>query len=119
RVRKVDTNGIITTVAGTGIFGYGGDGGQANLASLYVPIHVTADTIGNLYISDYFNNRVRKVDTSGIIITIAGNGSVGYSGDCGQATAAKLNRPCGIALGSESKIYVADEGNNRVRVLYP
>lgn len=120
RVRKVDTNGIITTVAGNGTLGYSGDGGQANLASLYAPIYITVDTTtDNLYISDYYNHRVRKINANGIISTIAGIGTLGYSGDCGQATSAKLNQPCGIALGTNGKIYIADESNNRVRVLYP
>ena len=90
RIRKVGTNGIITTVAGNGTHGYSGDGGAATNAELYDPSGVAVDATGNLFIADYGNNRIRKVGTNGIITTVAGNGTDGYSGDGGAATNAEL-----------------------------
>ena len=98
RIRKVATNGIITTVAGNGGYGYAGDGGAATNASLYYPAGVAVDAAGNLYIADSDNNRIRKVDTNGIITTVAGNGGSGYSGDGGAATNASLDYPDGVAV---------------------
>ncbi len=114
-VRKVNTLGIITTFAGNGTGGYSGDGGQATAAQLY-PSRVTIDITGNLYISDG-NNRIRKVNTSGIITTIAGNGIGGYTGDGGQATNAELNQPFGIATDSYGNLYFSDDGNSRIRMI--
>src|ERR1019366_9158062 len=91
RIRKVDVRGIITTVAGNGSQGYFGDGGAAIKAGLSYPSGVAVDPSGNLYIADWGNDRIRKVDVKGIITTVAGSGSVGYSGDGGPATAASLN----------------------------
>ena len=115
RIRKVDTNGIITTVAGNGSASYSGDGGAATNASLYYPCGVAFDASGNLYIADYGNNRIRKVDTNGIITTVAGNGSCGYSGDGGAATNASLYYPYGVALDAFGNLYIADYDNNRIR----
>ena len=115
RVRKVGTNGIITTVAGNGTQGYSGDGGAASHAQLYHPTSVTVDSGGNLYIADYENNRVRKVGTNGVITTVAGNGTQGYSGDGSMATDAQLNYPADVSVDSISNLYIADYGNNRVR----
>ena len=84
---------IITTIAGNGIEGYSGDGDSATDAALFNPHGVAVDAVGNIYISDWVNNRIRKVNTSGIITTMAGNGTEGYSGDGGPATEAALNRP--------------------------
>ena len=98
RVRKIDTSGIITTIAGTGSIGYNGDGIQATTAELYNPTGIAIDDTGNLYITDAQNFRIRKVNTNGIITTIAGNGTVGNNGDNGPATAAEMNYPYGIAL---------------------
>src|ERR1700751_6098948 len=90
---------IITTIAGTGTFGYSGDGGQATSAELYDPYGIAIDASGNVYIADYYNNRVRKVDANtGVISTIAGNGTQGYSGDGGAATAAELYYPIDLAI---------------------
>ena len=89
----MDTSGIITTVAGTGTFGYTGDNIAATSAKLNSPFGVAVDSAGNLYIADTGNHRIRKVDASGIITTVAGNGT-GYSGDGGPATSAELNYPC-------------------------
>jgi len=120
RIRKVDTNGIITTVAGSGPVGYGtgsysGDGGPATNAGVNAPYAVVTDVAGNLFIADTHNNRIRKVDTNGVITTIAGNGNQGYSGDGGPATDAALADPGGVALDSSGNVFIGDNGNNRVR----
>ncbi len=117
-IRKIDTAGVITTVAGTpGTPGFSGDGGQATAAELQCPSGVTIDAAGNFYIADEFNQVVRKVNTQGVISTIAGTpGVAGYSGDGGQATAARFNNPNDVVLdGTGTSLYVADSGNNRVR----
>jgi sugar lactone lactonase YvrE len=115
RIRKVDTNGIITTMAGNGNSGYSGDGGAATNASLNVPSSLAFDASGNLFIADQYNNRIRKVDTNGIITTMAGNGNSGYSGDGGAATNASLNVPYGVALDAFGNLYIADSRNSRIR----
>jgi hypothetical protein len=108
--------GIINTVAGEGTAGYSGDGGLATNAELYFPADSAIDASGNIYIADTWNYRIRKVNAStGIITTIAGNGTEGYSGDGGQATSAELNAPSSVALDSAGNIYIADSDNNRVR----
>jgi hypothetical protein len=116
-IRKVSPGGIISTVAGTGTLGYSGDGGQATNAALYNPWIVIADVSGNLYISDATNNRVRMVNTSGIITTVAGNGTQGYSGDGGQATDAALYYPSGIAFDASGNLFIADSHNERIRMI--
>ena len=98
RIRKVDTSGVITTVAGSEERGFGGDGGPAAEARLRVPFSVAVDGAGNLYIVDSFNHRIRKVDTSGVITTVAGTGEPGYGRDGGQATEARLASPRGVAV---------------------
>jgi sugar lactone lactonase YvrE len=115
RVRLVNGSGTITTVAGTGVRGYSGDGGPATAAQLRRPGAAAVDGSGRLYIVDYGNNRVRRVDASGRITTIAGNGERGFSGDGGPATAARLNSPSGLALDHSGNLYIADSRNNRVR----
>lgn len=115
KIRKVDVNGIITTVAGSGSLGYGGDGGPAVAAYFNRPWDVTVDREGNLYIADFENSCIRKVDTSGIITTAAGNGTNGYSGDGGNAVDAQLYRPQSLAADSSGNIYLADTFNNRIR----
>jgi trimeric autotransporter adhesin len=115
RIRKVNTSGIITTIVGTGVAGYGGDGGQAGLAKLNLPFEIAFDTKGNLYIADQQNFRVRKVNTSGIITTVAGTGIFGFSGDNGQATNAELGGPSGIALDASDNLYISDINNHRIR----
>jgi len=115
RIRKVDTNGIITTFAGTGESGYSGDGGAATSAKIASPYQLTIDKNENIYFADYSNNVVRKIDTNGIITTFAGTGESGYSGDGGAATSAKLEWPLGVALDSEGNLYIADYTNNRIR----
>jgi sugar lactone lactonase YvrE len=116
RVRKVDTKGIITTIAGNGTRGDSGDGGPATSAELNLAAGVTVDTAGNLYIADWGNNRVRKVDTKGIITTVAGNGTQGYARDGGPATSAELNKPVTVALDPAGNLYIADQGNSIYRV---
>jgi trimeric autotransporter adhesin len=118
RVREVAPVGTISTVAGNGTSGFSGDGGRATAAGVN-PIAVAVDAKANLYISDYGNNRVRKVDSAGIITTVAGNGRQGFSGDGGRATAARLNDPRGLAVDSHGNLYIADSRNNRVRKVSP
>jgi hypothetical protein len=115
RIRKVTKSGIISTVAGNGIYGYSGDGGAATAAEFSDPTGVAADKRGNIFITDVFNNRIRKIDTSGIITTVAGSAVRGFAGDGDAATAAELYYPTGIAIDNSGNIYFADGDNNRVR----
>jgi sugar lactone lactonase YvrE len=116
-VRKVSTNGIITTVAGGAGVGHGGDGGPATAAQLNEPSGLALDTSGNLYIADAANYRVRRVSPTGTITTVAGNGSSGYNGDNIPATAAELGWPAGVAMDASGNLYIADMSNYRVRVV--
>ena len=118
-IRKVDTFGIITTFAGNGSVGYSGDHGPATAAKIYWPDRISHDDIGNIYIADAQNNVIRKVDTSGIITTVAGTGTPGFSGDGGPATAAELNWVLGIAFDGNGNMYIADGNNHRVRKVTP
>lgn len=104
----------ISTIAGNGSFVYAGDGGPATAASFH-PWCVSLDSAGNLYISDWLNNVVRKVTVNGAISTVAGNGTLGYSGDGGAATSAQLAYPCGVAFDTSGDIFIADSANNVVR----
>ena len=115
RIRKVSATGVITTVAGTGTAGFSGDGGAATAAQLNWPWDVAVDGSGNLYIADTGNNRIRKVDSSGNISTVAGTGTQGFSGDGAAATAAQLRIPTGVALDGAGNLYIADALNNRIR----
>jgi trimeric autotransporter adhesin len=114
-IRKVSTNGTITTVAGNHTEGYSGDSGQATNATLYAPSGVAVDSAGNLYIADQGNNRIRMVSTAGTITTVAGNGTAGYGGDNGAATSATLNKPSAVAEDGGNNLYILDTGNNVVR----
>jgi uncharacterized protein (TIGR03437 family) len=116
-VRKVAATGIITTVAGIGIPGFSGDGGSATESQLNAPFGVALDAAGNLYVSDWVNNRVRKVSTAGIITTIGGNGIRSSSGDGGPAIAASIGGPFGIAVDASGNIFVADQSGDRVRMI--
>jgi uncharacterized protein (TIGR03437 family) len=117
RIRKVSaSSGQITTVAGNGTSGFAGDGSTATSAELNQPLGVAVDSAGNIYIADTFNNRIRKV-SNGVITTIAGTGTGGYSGDGGAAPNAALYQPTGVAVDSAGNVYIADYVNNRVRVL--
>jgi sugar lactone lactonase YvrE len=115
RVRKIDAAGIITTIAGNGIAGYNGDNISADTAQVNDPHYVAIDNNGNIYISDFTNHRIRKINTTGTITTIAGTGVAGYNGDHGPATAAEINGPYGIALDDTGNIYFADALANVVR----
>ncbi len=115
RIRKVDTNGLITTVAGNGIWGYSGDGGAATNASFLFPSMWRWTASGNLYIADQDNHRIRRVDTNGIITTVVGNGMSGYSGDGGAATNASLRFPRGVALDAAGNLFIADSGSSVIR----
>lgn len=115
RVRKVDQNGMITTVMGTGKAGFSGDGGPATQAELNVPRGIAVDEAGNLYIADTGNNRIRKVDAAGKITTIAGNGTSGDRGDGGSAVAAELNTPRSVAVDRAGNLYIADSSSHRIR----
>ncbi|MGH8992732.1 MAG: DUF7594 domain-containing protein [Acidimicrobiia bacterium] len=117
RVRRVDTAGRITTIAGTGTAGYSGDGGPATSARLNQPHGIVVDAAGNVYIADPPNQRIRKVDTTGRITTVAGNGSSGYNGDGIAATSARLNYPKGVEIGADGRLYIADNNNHRVRMV--
>lgn len=124
QIKKVDTNRVVTVVAGTGSGGFSGDGGLATQAQLLYPREVEVDTHGNIYIADEDNNRVRKVDTNGIITTVAGSGSTGhlqggYNGDGGLATQALLNGPSDVVADVNGNIYIADNLNHRVRKVDP
>jgi cysteine-rich repeat protein len=115
RVRRINTGGVIATVAGTGTGGFSGDGGLATIAALDSPAGVALDALGNLYISDRFNHRIRQVNTGGVIATVAGIGSKGFSGDSGSATAAQLDLPSAVAVGGLGDLFIADSHNHRVR----
>jgi len=124
RIRKVTPAGVISTVAGSGFPGFSGDGGPAISAELNFPTGVAVDAAGNLYIADNNNNRIRKVTAAGIISTIAGNGTAGYSGDGGPATSAQLSlnqyaNPKGVAVDAAGGVYFSDFNNNRVRKVTP
>ncbi len=114
-IRVDPSSGAVTTIAGTGEKGFSGDGGPATEATMSWVRDIAIDDAGNVYFSDSLNNRVRKVDTAGIITTIAGTGKQGSSGDGGPATEARLDHPAGVAVDPRGRIYIADEGNHRVR----
>lgn len=114
-IRKVDTNGIITTVAGSGVRGYSGDGGPATKAKLNQPLGVVFDAAGNMYIADENNSAIRKVDANGIITTVGGTGALGCSGNGGPATAAPIQNPHGIGFGPDGALYISEGECNAVR----
>ena|GEM_PF-874737 len=119
RVRKVTPDGMITTLAGEGDQGSAGDGGPATKALLDGPFGVAVDRAGNVYIADTDNQRIRKIDTRGIITTVAGDGRIGFAGDGGPATKASLNQPRGIAVDEAGNLYITDKGNDRIRRVDP
>ena len=115
KIRKIDPIGGITTFAGTGVYGYMGDGGPATAAQFKINNGMGIDKIGNIYVADMQNERIRKIDTSGIITTIAGTGVENYFGDGGPATAAEFNYPSDVKLDPAGNIYIADLANHRIR----
>ncbi len=114
RIRKVTPAGVISTVAGTGIEGFSGDGGPATSAQINNPFAVATDAAGNLYIADTSNHRIRKVDTAGMITTVAGT-TQGFSGDGGPATSAQFNRPSDLTFDGAGNLYISDTNNLRIR----
>jgi uncharacterized protein (TIGR03437 family) len=119
KIWKINGVGIVSTAAGNGIENYSGDGGAATAAQINTPSNMVLDAVGNLYIADSANNRVRRVSPGGVIVTVAGNGVAGYSGDGGPATSAMLNSPEGLAADADGNVYIADTKNNRIRKLLP
>ena len=119
RVLRIDPEGIITTIAGTGEHGFGGDGGPATEAQFGRAHSIVLDEVGNIYVTDRDNNRIRRIDPDGIITTIAGTGERGFAGDGGPATEAQFNRLYGLALDGTGNLYVADRWNNRIRRIDP
>jgi uncharacterized protein (TIGR03437 family) len=115
RVLKVTPSGVSATIAGTGVQGFSGDGGPATAAQLAQPCTVMVDKNGNVYIGDYGNNRVRKVNGAGIITTVAGNGSVLFTGDGGPGPSAGVSLPLGMAMDNAGNLYIADNGHDRIR----
>ena len=119
RIRRVDPDGTITTVVGTGEIGNEGDGGLATSAELTTPDGIAMSPSGVLYIADHDDQRVRAVDTTGIITTVAGTGAAGFAGDGGAAVQAKLAQPQAVLAAPDGSVYVADAGNERIRRIRP
>lgn len=118
RIRKIDNNGTISTIAGNGTAGSAGDGRPAIDAQFQYPVGLAFDDSGNLYVADSSANRIRMIDTAGIIWTYAGTGTAGFSGDGGPASTAELNNPTDVVFRS-GNLYVSDTFNNRVRKIVP
>jgi sugar lactone lactonase YvrE len=119
RVRKISTNGVITTVAGTGKSGFSGDGGPAIEAELGAPVAIAIDADGNVYIAGFFNHRIRKIKTDGTIVTIAGTGVPEFNGDGKPALESQIGEPTGVAVDRSGYVYISDQVNMRVRVVTP
>jgi len=119
RIRRIDRNGVITTVAGNGRSEYSGDGGPATQAGFNFPSGVAVDDAGNLYITDRLNHRIRRVTLDGRISTYAGTGVAGFGGDGGAATSARLNSPFNVGPDAAGNVYIADSVNNSVRRVNP
>jgi len=119
RIRRVDTTGIISTVAGNGINGFSGDGGPAVSAQLSSPAGLAVDGAGNLFIADSVNNRIRVVSPNGIINTVAGNGTAGFAGDGGSAAAAQISYAQSVAVDAAGNLFIGDTNNQRIRKVTP
>ena len=120
RIRKITPDGVITTVAGSGIAGFAGDGGPATDAQLNHPTGVIVDATGGILVADQHNNRIRRVDASGTITTVAGTGFAGHRvGDGGPALQAELNLPTTLALDAQGDILIAEMGERLVRRIDP
>jgi sugar lactone lactonase YvrE len=119
RIRRISATGTITTVAGIGSRGFSGDGGPATVAHLNGPYGLAVDANNQVYVSDWDNQRIRRVGTDGTITTVAGTGAAGTTGDTGPALSALLNGPAGLAIASDGSLLVADYYNNRIRRLRP
>jgi len=119
RVRKVNPSGIISTFVGNGLFRFSGDGGPATSATFYLPESIAVDAMNNIYVADTNNDRIRKIDPSGIISTVAGSGTLGFSGDKGPATAASMLLPFAVAVDLAGNLFIADTDNNRIRMVAP
>jgi uncharacterized protein (TIGR03437 family) len=117
RVRKVTPDGRVSTFAGNGEAGFSGDGASATAAELNAPEAVAVDAAGDVYVADTGNNRVRRIDPAGAITSVAGTGHSGYSGDGGEAVFAQLNAPAGLAVDAAGDLYIADTGNNIIRMV--
>lgn len=114
-IRKINTSGIVSTIAGCGLSGYMGDGGPATAARFNEPFGIAVDGAGNIYVAEYSNNCIRKVSASGIVSTVTGALVTGYSGDGGPATSSKLNRPISVVVDQNNEIYIGDHNNSVVR----
>ena len=119
RIRRIDGSGVITTFAGTGDWGSHGDGGAAVHAGLADPRGIALDTEGNVYVAEWTGQRIRRIDRSGVITTLAGTGELGSSGDGGPAIEARVNHPLGVATDTAGNVYVAEEGSGRIRRIDP
>jgi uncharacterized protein (TIGR03437 family) len=117
RIRMISADRNISTIAGDGTAGFSGDNGPAVAAALNRPGRVAVDSVGNLYVCDYLNNRIRRIDANGVITTIAGTGGLQFYGDGGPGRGALLNNPAAIALAVDGTVYIADTDNNRIRKL--
>lgn len=124
RIERIDPAGMMTTFAGTGVPGYAGDGGPATAAQLYCPVGMAFGPDGAMYVADHANNRIRRIDTSGVISTVAGSGPTGvnmgsFSGDGGPATKAALQEPWSVAFDRQGNLFIGDRDNYRVRKMDP
>jgi sugar lactone lactonase YvrE len=119
RIRRVDRAGVITTVAGTGVTGYSGDGGPATAAQFDGPRSLALDGAGNLYVADDNNHRIRRIDPAGVITTVAGTGVGAFAGDGGPARSAQIDHPRGVAVDGRGVLFIADSMSHRVRMVDP
>ena len=119
RIRAIGTDGVIRHFAGDGEGGFSGDGGPATEARFAGLSALSADSAGNVYVADFNNHRIRKIDTSGIITTIAGTGNLVFNGDGKPALESNFGEPTGVATDTEGNLYIADQINNRIRAVTP